>query len=321
MADDSTSSSTPSFPKLCSSNYSTWKGEMKAFLRTKGLWTIVSGAEKRPDDSKADLQAKWDLRADKAAGQLYLLLSAEQRTHIDAVQDDPAQIWSTLEKKQDESLTSLITRIEDSMSKIQQLHPKDASTPYTMKDLDNELICMAMVRSLGEEYSHFASSLLLFQSLEKDRLKETFLAEELQRMWRPESTNGSEAILFASGSSCKCPPSTSCSFCEYSNHCVHKCQNLLKAKTNYLSQKTKRTKKGGNTANQASDVSSSSQPSADVSSGAQSASQAMEFAGNASLCSLDPSSPLYPLQLDADVHWNADTGATGSAIIPPNAFL
>lgn len=302
MADDSTSSSTPSFPKLCSSNYSTWKGEMKAFLRTKGLWTIVSGAEKRPDDSKADLQAKWDLRADKAAGQLYLSLSAEQRTHIDAVQDDPAQIWSTLEsihlqqrpgarfnawddffsirKKQDESLTSLIARIEDSMSKIQQLRPKDASTPYTMKDLDNELICMAMVRSLGEEYSHFASSLLLFQSLEKDRLKEAFLAEELQRMRRPESTTGSEAVLFASGSSCKCPPSTSCSFCEYSNHCVHKCQNLLKAKTNYLSQKTKRTKKGGNAANQASDASSSSQPSADASSGTQSASQAMEFAGN-----------------------------------------
>ena len=38
------------------------------------------------------------------------------------------------------------------MSKIQQLRPKDASTPYTIKDLDNELICMAMVRSLGDEW-------------------------------------------------------------------------------------------------------------------------------------------------------------------------
>ena len=47
---------------------------MKAFLHTKGLWTIVSGAEKHPDDSKADLQAKWDVRADKVAGQLYLSL-------------------------------------------------------------------------------------------------------------------------------------------------------------------------------------------------------------------------------------------------------
>ncbi|KIM61771.1 hypothetical protein SCLCIDRAFT_121154, partial [Scleroderma citrinum Foug A] len=196
---------------------------------------------------------------------------------------------------------ALIARIEDSMSKIQQLHLKDASTPYTMKDLNNELICMDMCtntqyqHSLGEEYSHFVSSLLLFQSLEKDRLKEAFLVEELQCKCHPRSST-------ASGTSCKCSPSTSCSFCEYLNHCVHKCQNLLKAKTNYISKKTKRTKKGGNTANQASDTSNCSQPSADVSSGTQSASQAMEFAGNASLCSLDPSFPLHPLQLDADVH-------------------
>ena len=48
----------------------------------------------------------------------------------------------SIRKKQDGSLTSLIARIEDSMSRIQQLRPKDASTPYTIKDLDNELICM-----------------------------------------------------------------------------------------------------------------------------------------------------------------------------------
>ena len=105
-----------------------------------------------------------------------------------------------------------------------------------------------------------------------------------------------------SGSTCKCPPSVLCSFCKYSNHCVHKCQNLAKAKSNYLSQKSKRTKKGGNAANQASDASNSSQAPAESSSSSQSTSQAMEFAGNASLHSFDPSSPLYPLQLNADVH-------------------
>ena len=36
----------------------------------------------------------------------------------------------------------------------------------------------------------------------------------------------------------------------------------------------------------------------------------MEFAGNTSLCFLDPFSSLYPLQLDANVHWNAESGAT-----------
>ncbi|KIM66591.1 hypothetical protein SCLCIDRAFT_21731 [Scleroderma citrinum Foug A] len=141
MADDSTSSSTPSFSKLCSSNYSTWKGEMKAFLCTKSLWTIVSGAEKRPDDSKADLQAKWDIRADKATGQLYLSLSAEQRTHIDACPGARFNAWDdffSIGKKQDESLMSLIARIEDSMSKIQQLRPKDASSPYPLPLIDDD---------------------------------------------------------------------------------------------------------------------------------------------------------------------------------------
>ena len=147
---------------------------------------------------------------------------------------------------------------------------------------------MAMVHSLGEEYSHFASSLLLLQSLEKDRLKEAFLAEELQHMCCPESTSESEAVLFASGKNCKYPPLVSWSFCEYSNHCDQKCQNLVKAKSNYLSQKSKHTMKGANTANQASDASSSSQPPTEPSSGSQSASQAMEFTGNVSLHSLDP---------------------------------
>ena len=39
---------------------------------------------------------------------------------------------------------------------------------------------MTMVRSLGEEYSHFASSLMLLKSLDKDELKAAFLAEESQ---------------------------------------------------------------------------------------------------------------------------------------------
>ncbi|KAI6144277.1 hypothetical protein BKA82DRAFT_4358735 [Pisolithus tinctorius] len=102
---------------------------------------------------------------------------------VDAVQDDPVQIWLTLgsiclqqcpgaqfnawdnfflvRMQPDESLSSLIARIEDSMSKIQELRPKEESstTPYSIKDMDNELVCMALVHYPGEEYSHFTSSL------------------------------------------------------------------------------------------------------------------------------------------------------------------
>jgi hypothetical protein len=84
-----------SVTKLTSSNYPTWKGEMKAYLRVKGLWLLVNGSETCPT-SDTDLQAKWDVKADKAAGELYLACSVEQRMHIDTVQDDPVKIWTTL---------------------------------------------------------------------------------------------------------------------------------------------------------------------------------------------------------------------------------
>jgi hypothetical protein len=38
------------------------------------------------------------------------------------------------------------------------------------------------------------------------------------------------------------------------------------------------------------------------------AQDVVDHAGNASLRSINPSDPLSPLQLDADVDWNADTG-------------
>jgi hypothetical protein len=46
----------------------------------------------------------------------------------------------------------------------------------------------------------------------------------------------------------------------------------------------------------------------------------VERAGNASFRSRDPSDPLSPLQLDADVDWNADTGAT-SHMTPHHHWL
>ena len=55
----------------------------------------MNGTETR-HATDMDTQAKWDIKADKAAGELYLACSVEQRMHIDAVQDNPVQIWTTL---------------------------------------------------------------------------------------------------------------------------------------------------------------------------------------------------------------------------------
>jgi len=133
---------------------------MKAYLRVKGLWVLVNDTEAH-HKIDIDAQAKWDVKADKAAGELYLAYSVEQRMHIDAIQDDPVKIWTTLasihlqqrpgahfnawndffsiRKQPEESVSTLIAQIEDGMSKIQELRPVDINKPYTIMDLDAEL--------------------------------------------------------------------------------------------------------------------------------------------------------------------------------------
>ena len=70
-----------------------------------GLWTLVKGIEKKPavsdqtspttEESAAVLA--WEVRALKAAGELFLAIEAEQRTHIVGLEDDPVGIWAKLE--------------------------------------------------------------------------------------------------------------------------------------------------------------------------------------------------------------------------------
>ncbi|KIJ15292.1 hypothetical protein PAXINDRAFT_77406, partial [Paxillus involutus ATCC 200175] len=51
---------------LSGTNYSTWAKEMKALLRSKGLWMLVNGRETRPS-AAGEEQTKWGLKQDKAA--------------------------------------------------------------------------------------------------------------------------------------------------------------------------------------------------------------------------------------------------------------
>ena len=53
----------------------------------------------------------------------------------------------------------MAVRIEQAMGNIKNLRPKD----FTIEKLDDELQCMALIRALPEEYSHFSTSLLLLE--------------------------------------------------------------------------------------------------------------------------------------------------------------
>jgi hypothetical protein len=58
---------------LNGNNYTIWSEEMKALLRSKGLWRLVDGKEMRPS-TPAKEQEAWDIKQDRAAGELMLNL-------------------------------------------------------------------------------------------------------------------------------------------------------------------------------------------------------------------------------------------------------
>ena len=70
-----------------------------------GLWMLVKGVELKPEgvDSKALTAAEdaailaWEIKAGKAAGELYLAVQGDQRTHLSGIENDLVAIWMKLE--------------------------------------------------------------------------------------------------------------------------------------------------------------------------------------------------------------------------------
>jgi len=202
------------------------------------------------------------------------------------------------------------------MSRIKELR----LSTFTLTNLDDELFCMAMIRALGPDYYHFTSFLALLTDLDKDKVKVVFQTEEINRRPRPDGSSPlpSDSVLSANAGTCTCNPNAPCSFYEKTGHCQCKCFALQCARENYKSSKHK-----GKRANQANSAatttasgsSSSSSTAASaaanaVSTPSQNAQDIIERAGNASFRFSDPCDPLSPLQLDADVDWNANSGVT-----------
>ena len=80
----------------------------------------------------------------------------------------------SIRKTEEESLQSLINRVDTAMQYIKDLSPDD----FALLELYDELQTMMMIRALSEEYSHFVSSLMLSRSLDKDAVKRAFYTEE-----------------------------------------------------------------------------------------------------------------------------------------------
>jgi len=98
------SSSISLVDKLNSNNYNTWNGHMEAWFCAQALWRIVSSVSKLPTvsatskEGKEDKLEAWQLKADKAAGIMWLMVDNTERVHFRGIKDDPLKMWGALKE-------------------------------------------------------------------------------------------------------------------------------------------------------------------------------------------------------------------------------
>ena len=119
---------------------------------------------------------------------------------------------------ENESLSSLMTRIDAAMIKVKNLCP----TSFSIDELDKELAAMTMIRALPASYAHFASSLQLLDKLDKDTLQSAFVNEEAlrSRSTAPGSTSMVSTSMPAPANA------TPYEFCTIPGHTIASCRRF-----------------------------------------------------------------------------------------------
>ena len=313
-----------SFPALSASNWGQWADNIEAYLATKELWEYVDGSTPipaasdpaKPTSAEKKELADWKRKAAKASREIWLAVEDDQKVYIKEVKGDPAAMWQKLKaihvqkkpgarfnaydilfnirKEENETLTALMARADKAMQDIKSLRPSG----FSLTDLDKELLCMTLIRALPAEYNNFASSLLLLDSLDLEKLKSAFQTEESQRFARNPAT--APALAQAAQPS----SSLTCSFCGRKGHgkpdCWTKQAASEDAKKKVQDQQKGKPRRRRQNAKEAAQESDKSPEQGNAS---------VEFAGHASTTVPSHLRQKW-LKSKASTDWNTDTGAS-----------
>src|SRR6266699_2481015 len=157
-----------------------------------GLWRLVSGKETKPTGSE-ELN-KWENKAEKAAGEIYLLVENDQRVHFRGHEEDPIKMWKLLEDAHLSKKPGARFNAYDDLFNIRKQDDESLVVlGVSIEQLDEELQCMALIRALPEEYCHLSSSLLLIDKLDKSVIMQAFRSEEQNRQHHVVNLNQAKA--------------------------------------------------------------------------------------------------------------------------------
>ena len=121
-----------------------------------------------------------------------------------------------IRKAEDESLQSLINRVEDKIKNIKDLQPDG----FDLQSLNEELTSMTLIRALpAQEYSSFTSSLLLKDKLDKAAVHQAFVTEDIHRRRRAVDIPNTSSAFYTTSKAPKTSKSqVTCSWCNKPGH-------------------------------------------------------------------------------------------------------
>jgi len=193
-----------------------------------------------------------------------------------------------IRKSSDESLTSLMTKVDNANARIKNLRP----AKYTLEMLDDELAALALLRALPESEAVWSSPLLMGDNITYEKVKVSLTTQDNLQRSRDESAAKAVTLL-------------TCDFCGLTGHVEDTCyakQNASKAaKEKGKQQAENPTRAFGKPKHKKKKKEKAAVAQADE-------QDKEEFAGNAS--AMDDTSPFCALIVEASSDWTADTGAS-----------
>jgi hypothetical protein len=302
-------------------------------------------------DTKLDAWAEKDK---KAQGNLLAHISTSQRVHLAEantayamwqalvavhVQQVPGMRFSmynnlfSITKGAEETLPAVASRVEIALACVRKLRPKtimgDDSKPrvYGVKDLEDELALMAMLRALPRnEYADFVSSLMRTKDLDCRAVEAAFQIKQTERNAHhgPLLSLSGDAALRAQynarGGSRSAPslPDNKCKFCLSGGHKEETCfakersKEAAQMRTKERQEERKAGKKnhGGDRAAVASALASAAptSPKAPTPPPKVTASSRAAAVKESATCTSVRLAGTH--NTHADAHWIADSGAT-----------
>ena len=224
-----------SIEKLDSSNWTTWKFQMRHLLLAKGLWGHVDGTEVLAEDANAQAQAEFRKKSQRAFSTIVLAVSTSQLYLITSC-EQPKDAWDVLKKhfERDTLANKLFlkkryfrtemkegTSMESHLKHMKELTVKLAAIDAPITEEDQ---VVTLLGSLPQSYSTLVTALeARVDDIKLDFVQQALIHEELKMKGQNNSEEQGDSALIGKFKKTVKPQNLRCYHCGQAGHFRRDC--------------------------------------------------------------------------------------------------